>query len=218
MEKILSVFVDESGDFGKVNNASPYYIVTLVLHNQSEDLKQALEQLESSLSYMDLDFSYIHTAPIIRREVPYHNMAIDERRQLLYKMRCFFLHAPIKHNSIIIDRKTAGDKFALSTQLSKQIKSFVSKNYEVNVYYDNGQTELNLVLNTILSMLLSNVEFRKASPGEYRLLQLADFICSIELLSLKQQENRLSKSESSFFYKPQELKKSFIKTIAGKRM
>ena len=38
MEKILSVFVDESGDFGKVNNASPYYIVTLVLHNQSEDL------------------------------------------------------------------------------------------------------------------------------------------------------------------------------------
>lgn len=140
-------------------------------------------------------------------------------------MRCFFLHAPIKHNSIIIDRKTAGDKFALSTQLSKQIKSFVSKNYDyfssfdkVNVYYDNGQTELNLVLNTILSMLLSNVEFRKASPGEYRLLQLADFICSIELLSLKQQENRLSKSESSFFYKPQELKKSFIKTIAGKRM
>ena len=72
------------------------------------------------------------------------------------------------------------------------------------MYYDNGQTELNLVLNTILSMLLSNVEFRKASPGEYRLLQLADFICSIELLSLKQQENRLSKSESSFFYKPQE--------------
>ena len=130
-----------------------------------------------------------------------------------------------RHNSIIIDRKTAGDKFALSTQLSKQIKSFVSKNYDyfssfdkVNVYYDNGQTELNLVLNTILSMLLSNVEFRKASPGEYRLLQLADFICSIELLSLKQQENRLSKSESSFFYKPQELKKSFIKTIAGKRM
>lgn len=140
-------------------------------------------------------------------------------------MRCFFLHAPIKHNSIIIDRKTAGDKFALSTQLSKQIKSFVSKNYDyfssfdkVNVYYDNGQTELNLVLNTILSMLLNNVEFRKASPGEYRLLQLADFICSIELLSLKQQENRLSKSESSFFYKPQELKKSFIKTIASKRM
>ena len=83
------------------------------------------------------------------------------------------------------------------------------------MYYDNGQTELNLVLNTILSMLLSNVEFRKASPGEYRLLQLADFICSIELLSLKQQENRLSKSESSFFYKPQELKKIVYKDDSG---
>ena len=225
MEKILSVFVDESGDFGKVNNSSHYYIVTLVLHNQSEDIKQAISQLEDGLSYMNLGFSYIHTGPIIRREEPYHNMTIDERRQLLYKMRCFFLHSPIKHNSIIIDRKTAGDKFALSSQLSKQIKLFVTENYDyfssfdkVNVYYDNGQTELNLVLNTILSMLLSNVEFRKASPSEYRLLQLADFICSIELLSVKQQEKRLSKSESSFFYKPQELKKSFIKTIASKHI
>lgn len=225
MGKILSVFVDESGDFGKVNNSSPYYIVTLVLHNQSEDVKQAIAQLENSLAYMNLGFSYIHTAPIIRREAPYHNMTIDERRQLLYKMRCFFLHSPIKHNSIIIDRKHAGNKFALSSQLSKQIKSFVDENFDyfssfdkVIVYYDNGQSELNLVLNTILSMLLSNVEFKKASPGEYRLLQLADFICSIELLSLKQKENRLSKSESAFFYKSQELKKSFIKTIERKRI
>ena len=67
----LSIFVDESGDFGKVDNASPYYIVTLVMHNQSDSISDAICQLEESMLYLDLDFSYIHTGPIIRREVPY---------------------------------------------------------------------------------------------------------------------------------------------------
>ena len=30
----LSVFVDESGDFGEYDYHSPYYIITLVFHNQ----------------------------------------------------------------------------------------------------------------------------------------------------------------------------------------
>ena len=74
------------------------------------------------------------------------------------------------------------------------------------------------MLNTIFSLLLSNVEFRKASPLEYRLLQLADYICSLELLSIKLSEKRLSKSEKAFFYKPQELKKTFIKSIKTKEL
>ena len=34
-EKCLSVFVDESGDFGPFEAHSPYYLVSLVLHDQS---------------------------------------------------------------------------------------------------------------------------------------------------------------------------------------
>ena len=30
-EKILSCFIDESGDFGKFNRHSPYYIVTMMV-------------------------------------------------------------------------------------------------------------------------------------------------------------------------------------------
>jgi len=62
------------------------------------------------------------------------------------------------------------------------------------------------------------VEFRKAEPQKYRLLQAADFICSIELLRIKREENRLSNSEMQFFYKPNELKKTFIKGIEKKRI
>ena len=55
-------------------------------------------------------------------------------------------------------------------------------------------------------------------PKKYRLLQAADFICSIELLKLKRELKCLSKSEEKFFYKSQELKKTFIKMVEKKRL
>ena len=47
---------------------------------------------------------------------------------------------------------------------------------------------------------------------------LLDFICTVELLKIKQAEHRLSKSEEKFFYKPQELKKTFFKSVAKKHI
>jgi len=79
-------------------------------------------------------------------------------------------------------------------------------------------TSFGAILNTVFSIHFSNVEFRKAEPQKYRLLQAADFICSMELLKIKKNENRLSKSEKQFFYKPQELKKTFFKAIDKKQL
>lgn len=220
----LSIFVDESGDFGRVDNSSPYYLVTFVFHDQSDDISKELDKLNKELKENDCP-EYIHTGPIIRRETPYHNMTIDERRSLLYKMRMFFLHLPIMHTTIRINRRKANDKFALTAQISKKLKIYINEHLEffssfdkVIVYYDNGQQELNIILNSILNLLLNNVEFRKASPSEYRLLQTADFVCTIELLSVKFDEKRLSKTEQAFFYKPQELKKTFIKSVKSKEL
>lgn len=89
---------------------------------------------------------------------------------------------------------------------------------KIIVYYDNGQIELSAILNAVLTALFKEVEFRKAEPQKYRLLQVADFVCSIELLKIKRKEKRLSRSEEMFFYKPQELKKPFIKSLEEKRL
>ena len=85
------------------------------------------------------------------------------------------------------------------------------------VYYDNGQSDLSAVLNAVFSIWITNIEFRKAEPQKYRLLQTADFFCSMELIKIKREENRLSRTEEKFFYKPQELKKTYIKGISKKR-
>ena len=36
--KELSVFVDESGDFGEYDHRAPFYIISLVLHDQDSPI------------------------------------------------------------------------------------------------------------------------------------------------------------------------------------
>lgn len=97
-------------------------------------------------------------------------------------------------------------------------QEFFSNFDKLIVYYDNGQNELSIILNAVFSIQFSNVEFRRAEPQKYRLLQAADFICSMELINIKRDEKRLSRSEEKFFYKPQELKKVFLKSIQKKKL
>ncbi len=223
--KELSIFIDESGDFGETDNTSPYYLVTMVFHNQANSISQHVLDLENALERHGYNNFLIHAGPIIRREREYLTMNIDERRTIFFKMLAFYKHAPIKHSTIIVNKRETSGIFQLTARLSKQLNSIIQTNLtyfqsfdKVIVYYDNGQQQLNLIINTILNTALNDVDFRKATPSQYRLLQVADFVCTLELLKLKRAEKRLSKSEEAFFYKPNELKKTFIKALDEKRL
>lgn len=41
--KELSIFVEESGDFGEYNHRTPYYIISMVLHDQDVDITKGVE-------------------------------------------------------------------------------------------------------------------------------------------------------------------------------
>ncbi len=47
--KELSIFIDESGDFGEVKERPAYYLVTFVFHDQKEDIRQQVLKLEESV-------------------------------------------------------------------------------------------------------------------------------------------------------------------------
>ena len=221
----LSIFIDESGDFGEITERPAYYLVTMVFHNQSININENISKLEESVRVSGFDVEYIHTGPVIRREDVFANYSIDERRKLIYKMLNFYNNCEIFHDTVIINRKEATDKLTLFGKLAKGITEMIRRHIEyfnqfdkVIVYYDNGQIELSSILNAVLTVLFGDVEFRKAEPQKYRLLQVADFICSMELLKIKRDEKRLSKSEEKFFYKTQELKKVFLKSIDKKKL
>lgn len=51
--KTLSVFVDESGDFGAYQPHSPYYIFTLVFHDQGNSIEHPIDLLEKDYLISD---------------------------------------------------------------------------------------------------------------------------------------------------------------------
>jgi len=221
----LSIFIDESGDFGEIKERPAYYLVTMIFHNQAIDISYEIEKLEESMRTSGFDIEYIHTGPVIRREQVFANYSMEERRKLLYKMLYFYNKCDIYHDTVVVNRREATNKITLSGRLSKEIARMIARHStyfehfdKFIVYYDNGQAELSTILNAVLSLLFNEVEFRKAEPQKYRLLQVADFVCSMELLKIKSEEKRLSKSEEKFFYKPQELKKPFLKSVEEKRL
>lgn len=73
LEKILSVFIDESGDFEPYETHAPYYLVSMVLHKQNIDISENIKVFDSHLSNLGYQNHAIHTGSLIRRESVYSN-------------------------------------------------------------------------------------------------------------------------------------------------
>ena len=182
--KELSIFVDESGDFGEYSHHSPYYIVTMVFHNQDDDITEDIRKFDNELLLLGFNPKHcVHNGPIIRREAPYEHLDIKERRRIFNKMVAFTRQLKISFKCFHIEKKHITDTIEASGKLSKQLASFIRENYDafltydkIKVYYDNGQIELTRILSSVLNALLPEVEFRKVLPSEYRLFQVADLI------------------------------------------
>lgn len=221
--KELSIFIDESGDFGSYSKHAPYYIVTMVFHDQSIPIKEKIDHLDFIL-LTNNERTLMHSGPIIRKEKIYKYMSIEERRYLFNAFYWFTLGVDITFKSLVVDKiKLSNNDFELMTNLTKQLSSFIKENLEyfisfdkVIVYYDGGQKELNTILNTVFHTLLSNIEFRKVKPENYKLFQVADLLCTLELLSIKFHNNSLSHSEEMFFQGRNKLKKNYLKILKKK--
>ena len=117
-------------------------------------------------------------------------------------------------------KRECKDDLELKAKIAKQISLFlrdrfdeISKYDNAILYYDNGQKEVNNILNTVLATELSNHETRLAYQKDYRLSQVADMICTLKLLEERANSNSLTKSEILLFGSRRQLVKDFIKPI-----
>ena len=117
------------------------------------------------------------------------------------------------------------DEIEIVAKLSKQVSSFIKDNYneilsydEVKIYYDNGQVEVTKILSSVFNALLNNVSFRKVFPSDYRLFQIADLLCTFELIRIKLENKSLSKHELFFFGKESDLRRNYLKKIIAKEL
>jgi len=225
MKRVLDIAIDESGDFGDYQRHSPYYIVAMLFHDKRNDITCASHLLDNQIINLGYDIHAIHTGPIIRREDRYTNLNIDERKKLLNALIHFNRRVDVMYNVIYIEKKECADIIEITTKLSKKIHAFIKKHEsffhrydEINVYYDNGQIELTRILTSTLSILLPNIAFHRVKPSDYKLSQLIDMYCSLELTALKFDKKVPSQSELEVFHSYRAFKKDYLKKIRKKRL
>ncbi len=223
--KELSIFVDESGDFGEYAEHSTYYIISLVMHDQNVNISKEVDKLESSLCQIGFLDHTLHAGPIIRNESSYRKESLEDRRKLLKIFTAFIRKLNISCKSIHIEKKHFDNPLDAIGSLARQLSSFIRENYAffqgfdyVKIYYDNGQVEVSKILSSVFNSLLERVEFKKVYPSDYRLFQVADFVCTFKLLEIKLEKHELSRAEETFFENARNIRKNYLKVLESKHL
>lgn len=214
----LSIFIDESGDLG---SNSEYYLLTLVFHEQQHELSAGLRILERHLEELGLlGKAAIHSYPIIRREDEYENMSLQMRRKIFSRLLGFARKSGVRFHSVILKKKNYLDREEIKERLKREWENFFREHRlyftsfnRVIAYYDNGQALITELVVNVFTKEFFEVDFRKVRPADYRLFQVADLICTLELLRVKVQEDHLTRSEQLFFENKKKLKKDYLKQI-----
>ena len=89
---------------------------------------------------------------------------------------------------------------------------------KVIIYYDYGQSEITTILTSVFSVLFDNVEFRHVQPYQYKLFQVADLICTLELSRMNFENSKESKSENNFYVSKRKFRDFYYKTIKKKQI
>lgn len=225
MDKKLSIFIDESGDFGLLKPHAPYYLITMILHNQNIDITENIKSLETHLSNLHFGYNAVHTGPIIRREEIYKTMLMEERKRIFHALFNFARRLDFNYICTYVDKNDCDDIIAMTSKLSRKLADTINRNSdffnsfdEIVIYYDNGQVELTKIITSVFNVFFTNVDFRKVMPVDYKLFQVADLLCSMELLSLKAEAKTFSKSETEFFCSVRDFKKNYLKPLLRKKI
>ena len=224
----VSVFIDESGSYEHDRLSSRYYLVCMVFHDQDVDISAEIEKLEDSLEAMGLDRNHcVHAGPLIRRENEYGVMNREERRGIFRRMFLFLLKTDISYKCFVIDKNFLSMTHDVHDSLLQQIVGFLlSKSDELSafdklkVYYDNGQSKLTSLLKEAFTLFAFRTEFvPDVEPARYRLFQVADIACTLELARSKLlSQEGLSESEIVFFGGIKNFKKNYLKLLDRRRI
>ena len=221
----LSVFVDESGDFGQYDYHCPFYIVSMVFHEQANDLTEDISDFERKLSEIGYEKTCVHCGPIIRAEEEYRDEDLRTRKKILMRMMSFVRKIDIEYETLCVEKKHIEDDIELVLKLSKQLSAIIKSHLDyfqsfdaIKIYYDNGQAHVRRLLTSVFGVLLENVSFKTVSPSDYRLFQVADLVCTLKLVSIKFERKISSKAEKGFFGSPKEFKENYSKSLKPKKM
>ena len=218
----LSIFVDESGSDGFSDR---HYLLTVVMHDQSDSIADSIEAYESALRAKGLPDIPFHASPLMNGKDLYSGLDLRARKMMLGSFRVFFRHMPMRYHTFAYATRQFASLDNLAGTMRRGLVNFLFDNLAelqscdmVKVYYDNGQRSIAESLHRAVEYALSKatVVYRSAQPSEYRLSQAADYICTTELAAIKYAEHAATATDEKFFGKWSDFKKGILKETRKK--
>ena len=223
---VLSIHIDESGNLNLSNRQNPEYCLAMVFHDQDDDISSEIAFLDAKLLSMNCNVSFIHTTPLIRQDKPFENMLREERKSIFRVFARFAEQLPISYTAFTAKKSFYQDGKQLEDVFEHQIRSFIEDKLEyfqsferITIYYDCGQAAISKILRNTFGKIFGNrMDFRTAYQKDYKLLQVADYICTLEHSKVRWDNDRPTKSEKVFFLSRQKFLQDYYRKISKKHI
>lgn len=157
----------------------------------------------------------------------YEFLSIEQRKVMLAYFSSFVRKLPISYITFVYRRSQFEDPARLMERMGRDICSamiehlgFFQSFDDVKVYYDNGQDIVKQALDRSVGKVLSKgvVCRRKTSMTDYRLEQVADYLCTIELGLVKYEAKEDGETYNKFFGGIGAFKRNWLKQARSKRI
>ena len=224
----LSIFVDESGRFQFPDATSPYYIVSLVLHDQRKPIDDLVVELDRHFAEMRLSNVCFHAGPLIRQKNAFAILDWSFRVKIFRRMLAFAHKLDFNYHCLVVEKRFVDSKEQLIKRLDRDLAAFFDdlsvthpEYNRIKVYYDCGQTPVtNILLSAIKSRAGLVVDFAQAvTPDRYKLFQLADMVATLKLVELKLSHGEpMTNSEFKFFGGPRKFKNNYLRFVKAKEI
>ena len=220
----LSVFVDESGS---QEGGSAYYVVTYVLHDQADDVMSRFALYSQSLSRKGLPDVPFHANPLMRGNDAYSNMPLNDRKYLMVSFGMLVQKLPIRYKSFVYKSREFATPTKLQSLIKRDLAALLADHLEyfqvfdhVKIYYDKGQPAVSSALEAACDYVLSKsaTVHRESDYRNYRLAQVADYFCEIELAAVKYENGEQTETDKKFFGGKGAFKKSWLKQARRKEI
>ena len=219
----LSVFCDESGG---MDVTSRYRLVTLVFHDQSQDISRLIGAYERDLEDKGLPNIPFHAGPLMYGKGPYRGIDLADRRRMMASFAFFQGKLPFRYRTFAYRRSELDGEAAFMARFKRDLVVLLADNLaffqsfdQVKIYYDDGQRSISSALHAALEYELSKnaVMYRDASPADYRLGQVADYLCAIELAGIKFDAHEANATDEKFFgLSARTFKRDYLKKVRKK--
>ena len=194
-------------------------IILLAWH----DISSQIGSLNETLKYTKLSRDFIHVGPLIRKEAEYARLTVEERLQILRRLLKFASKTEFLYKTFHIEKKHVGDDYEMIAKLARQLSDFIKQHYPyflafdiVKIYYDNGQAGVMKIIISVFTTLFEKTEYKKSLQKDYKLLQVADLVCTVKLVELKMADGTLSRSERRVLGSDRDISKNLLKPLKRK--